>query len=443
MAETTNLKLYTEDGGSVTFQEWRKKVAGETNSNMTKLDEAVAGKQDKFSPDGTLTLKDGVLGVSFPNRAITRAEYDALSEEEKMAQVNYIITDDDSESSAPFENVAKLNEVNTFTKQQQISGGQGIAFMNGGHAGTTLYNMSDGFHIANELGQVRFCDSMGGMKAQLKDLEAPTEAGDAATKEYVDQTVAEAGSGPYYATCSTAANEGTKTAVCDGFTLKTGAAVAVKFTYTNTVSSPALNVNDTGAKPIKRYGGAANMSGRWPAGAVVLFVYDGESYMMVTAQTGDFYANVDVHNNFITGLKAPVSPSDAVNLQTLMSMVSNCVDTLTVSLTGPSGNASKTLSVPVLDRTAVGKEVAFYLDATIENAAASSGFNKITVLYPAGVVGPMGDWSEADWLSFTLNNVNYALYPSSTYDGWTASFPLTTVINAGRLVGYLRCRYGV
>lgn len=98
MAETTNLKLYTEDGGSVTFQEWRKKVAGETNSNMTKLDEAVAGKQDKFSPDSTLTLKDGVLGVSFPNKAITRAEYDALPEEEKMAEVNYIITDDGSES---------------------------------------------------------------------------------------------------------------------------------------------------------------------------------------------------------------------------------------------------------------------------------------------------------------------------------------------------------
>ena len=249
------------------------------------------------------------------------------------------------------------------------------------------------------------------------------------------------GGGPYYAVCGTAGSTTAKVAACEGFTLKTGAAALVKFTNANTAASPTLNINGTGAKLIKRYGDTAYRN-FWPAGAVVLFVYDGENYMMITAQTGDFYANVDMHNNVITGLRTSYSPSDAVNLQTLMSMMANCVDTLTVSLTGPSGNATKTFSVPVLNRTVAGLEVAFYLDATISGAA-PTGFNQITVLYPVGVAGPMGDWSEADWLVFTLNNVNYALYPLSGVNGWTASFPLTPSVDAGSLAGYFRCRYNV
>lgn len=141
---------------------------------------------ESFAPDGTLTLKDGVLGVSFPNKAITRAEYDALSEEEKMAEVNYIIVDDDS--------------------------GAG---------------------------------------------------------------------GPYYAVCATASSVTAKIAVCEGFTLKTGAAVLVRFSNANTAASPTLNVNGTGAKYIKKYGTTANMNGAWTAGSAVLFVYDGTYWVMV------------------------------------------------------------------------------------------------------------------------------------------------------------------
>lgn len=53
-----------------------------------------------------------------------------------------------------------------------------------------------------------------------------------------------------YAACSTAAGTVAKTAsiTSGGFSLSTGARVTVKFSYANTVASPTLNINGTGAK---------------------------------------------------------------------------------------------------------------------------------------------------------------------------------------------------
>lgn len=70
-----------------------------TLSELSRLvKEDLKGKQDAFTPDDTLTLQDGTLSVALPNKALTSAEYEALSEEEKMADVQYIITDDNDES---------------------------------------------------------------------------------------------------------------------------------------------------------------------------------------------------------------------------------------------------------------------------------------------------------------------------------------------------------
>ena len=49
MAETTNYKLYVVDEGTEKFIDWRKKIAGETNSNFTKIDEALSKKQDEIT----------------------------------------------------------------------------------------------------------------------------------------------------------------------------------------------------------------------------------------------------------------------------------------------------------------------------------------------------------------------------------------------------------
>lgn len=85
----------------------------------------------------------------------------------------------------------------------------------------------------------------------------------------------------HFATCSTSAATAAKVVSKSGFTLATGARIAVKFTYANTAASPTLNVNSSGDKAIVTHGATAAGSGAWGAGEVVEFVYDGTRFVMV------------------------------------------------------------------------------------------------------------------------------------------------------------------
>lgn len=82
-----------------------------------------------------------------------------------------------------------------------------------------------------------------------------------------------------YGTCATAAGTAAKVVTCANFDkLITGVTIYVKFTYSNSVANPTLNVNSTGAKAIKRYGTTApstSAATSWQAGSVVAFTYDG------------------------------------------------------------------------------------------------------------------------------------------------------------------------
>lgn len=121
------------------------------------------------------------------------------------------------------------------------------------------------------------------MAEQVKPFEAserPTMENFNARIAQMNAALEEADSGPYYATCATPAGTTAKTAVCEGFELRTGAAVLVKFTYANTAATPTLNVNGSGAKYIKSYGTFGYMNGLWGAGSVFLFVYDGTYWIM-------------------------------------------------------------------------------------------------------------------------------------------------------------------
>ncbi len=91
--------------------------------------------------------------------------------------------------------------------------------------------------------------------------------------------------GLFYATCSTSSSTAAKVAACAGFSLSTGAAVAVKFTNTSTASSGALKVNSSGEKAIKKYGSTGPDTYMWNAGAVVEFFYDGTYWVMVNGTT--------------------------------------------------------------------------------------------------------------------------------------------------------------
>ena len=84
----------------------------------------------------------------------------------------------------------------------------------------------------------------------------------------------------HYGTCPTAAATAAKTVALTGFKLVTGSRIAVKFTVTNTASSPTLNVNSTGAKAIV-YRGSAISAGYLAANRVYEFVYDGTDYELI------------------------------------------------------------------------------------------------------------------------------------------------------------------
>lgn len=129
--------------------------------------------------------------------------------------------------------------------------------------------------------------------------------------------------GVYYGECSTAAATQAKAVTISGVTaLYEGLSVHVKFTYSNTVASPTLNVNGTGAKNIYRYGTAAPSTSAktsWQAGAVVSFTYDGTSWMMndwlnddttYSAGTGLSLNGTTInHSNAVTAATAGTSTS--------------------------------------------------------------------------------------------------------------------------------------
>lgn len=103
-----------------------------------------------------------------------------------------------------------------------------------------------------------------------------------------------------YATCATAAGTTAKVATCSGnFTLKTGSVIYVKFSNSNSASSPTLNVNGTGAKSIKQYGTTALPTYMWQEGSVVLFEYDGTNWIMVggTTATTTYYGLTKLSNS--------------------------------------------------------------------------------------------------------------------------------------------------
>lgn len=86
---------------------------------------------------------------------------------------------------------------------------------------------------------------------------------------------------PKYGTSSTSASTTAKTATTTNgdFNLHTGSVVRVKFTYTNTATTPTLNVDSTGAHAIKAYN-TTKPDVYWKAGDIVEFTYDGTNFIM-------------------------------------------------------------------------------------------------------------------------------------------------------------------
>lgn len=92
--------------------------------------------------------------------------------------------------------------------------------------------------------------------------------------------------GTKYGTCSTASGTATKVGSISGFTLSTGAVVAIKFSNINTASSPKLNVNSTGAKSIYDWRTAAYPKVGAMLNGTHLFVYNGSQWVLLNPNPG-------------------------------------------------------------------------------------------------------------------------------------------------------------
>lgn len=137
---------------------------------------------------------------------------------------------------------------------------------------------------------------------------------------------------PSYGTCSTAAGTAAKVVSLSGFKLQTGAEVTVRFTVTNTASSPTLNVNNTGAKPIQ-YRNAAISAGYLAANRTYRFVYDGTCWQLV----GD----VDTNTTYTAATVVPKAPASSAAVGTSAKYArEDHVHPVQESVTGSSGSCS-------------------------------------------------------------------------------------------------------
>ena len=97
-----------------------------------------------------------------------------------------------------------------------------------------------------------------------------------------------------YGECSTTADTAAKTVTVQGdFALEKGAMVAIKFTYTNAVANPTLNVNDSGDIPMMRYGSTTISTSTltsWVEGMVSIFIYDGTNWYRIYNDTNSTYS---------------------------------------------------------------------------------------------------------------------------------------------------------
>jgi|GEM_PF-1527839 len=98
----------------------------------------------------------------------------------------------------------------------------------------------------------------------------------------------------FYGTCATAAGTIAKVVTCSGFTLSAGVRVAVYFSYANTVTSPTLNINGTGAIAIARLS-------NWADGATVEFVYNGTNWVALETHGKDSYYGTCLTTAGVTG----------------------------------------------------------------------------------------------------------------------------------------------
>lgn len=170
--------------------------------------------------------------------------------------------------------------------------------------------------------------------------EAANEAAEAAS------AVVQAGNdalGHAFGICSTSRSTDAKVVSIDGFQLAKGGLVAVQFTQGSSIIR-SLNVNNTGAKQIKRFGNT-DVNVYAEPGEVLLFQYDGTYFEVVSSErrmpfalTIESVSSLPV-TKYLNGIKENMVCAGAV-----LSTPSAQVDDWTVTTSNGSVTISGTIS---------------------------------------------------------------------------------------------------
>lgn len=142
-------------------------------------------KQDKLTPDDSIKIsKEGSIGVSLPIKHLTLSEYQRLSEEEKNADIQYIVSDSPPEKDMnfhPHDYSEEETVIGTWIDGKPIYR-KAIKFNLPANSSTDKYTISD-FDIDTQI-----CVNMHGVVYGAKSTKViPNEA----VRIYVSSTVPE------------------------------------------------------------------------------------------------------------------------------------------------------------------------------------------------------------------------------------------------------------
>ena len=258
-------------------------------------------------------------------------------------------------------------------------------------------------------------------------------------------TVGVKGDTVYYGTCTTAAATVKKAVTITGFpsTLAAGMKVAIRFSNSNTATSPTLSINSGTAIAIKRYGttaaGTATYSS-WNAGTVVPMTYDG-TYWMIDGWINTTYsaiseANIESLTGTTSGMITGQRFTQGFNKRLTGSAITTALGYTPVE------------DVQVNGTTVVNNGVA----NLVTESAYDATINKIATMDDVPKVPPAGDtvtavgtsssagsslaWSRSDHVhnitSSTIESaLGYTPYDSANPSGYTSNAGTVTGITAG------------
>ena len=185
-----------------------------------------------------------------------------------------------------------------------------------------------------------------------------------------------------YGECSTAADTAAKTVTVQGdFVLEKGAVVAVKFTNSNSVASPTLNVTPqggsaTGAKSIMRYGTtviSTSVLSSWAAGQIVIFMYDGTYWQRTFNDTNSTYSNASLGQGY-------AACSTAAGTAAKTASISSYALT-TGGIVVIKFNNGITVANPTLNISSKGAKKIFYKGAALTDTTLVKANDVVSMIY--------------------------------------------------------------